>query len=156
MTVYGLILFAHSLLRWLVLGLALIVCVRSLVAWWRNGAWQTADERFHTALLRVVDIQFLLGLLLYVFLSPLPRTFWMNLGDAMKEPVLRFYGLEHVLAMVVGIAVLHIGRTRSMAAATGALRHRRVWISTLAALVIIMMMIPWPDAPYGRPLFRGL
>lgn len=156
MTLYALALFAHSQLRWLILALGLLVFARSLVAWRQGRAWQPRDERLHVALVTVVDTQFLLGLVLYGLLSPLSRLFWMDIGAAMKEPSLRFYGLEHVLGMIVGIAILQVGRTRSTRAPTAALRHRRVWTSTLAALAVIAIAIPWPFLKYGRPLFRGL
>jgi hypothetical protein len=44
-------------------------------------------------------------------------------------------------------------RVRSKRAA-GPLRHRRVFISTLVALALILIAIPWPFLPYGRPLLR--
>lgn len=156
MTLYAIVLFTHSLLRWLVLVLAVLVLVRSFLAWRRNGAWRAEDNRLHASLVGLVDLQFVIGLVLYAFLSPMSQAFWQDIGAAMKGPILRFYGMEHVVTMLVAIVVLHIGRKRSTRATTDALRHRRVWTSTLAALLLIAIGIPWPGMPYGRPLFRGL
>jgi hypothetical protein len=155
-TFYALTLFLHSLLRWVLLALAVFVCLRSFIGWLRRRTWQPLDERLHVALVGVVDTQFLLGLVLYGLLSPFSRTFWLNIATGMKDPILRFYGIEHVFAMLIAVTVLHIGRKRSTQAATGVLRHRRAWTSILAALAIMAVSIPWPDLPYGRPLFRPL
>jgi hypothetical protein len=155
-TLYSLALFTHSLLRWLIVLLGLVVCLRSFAAWRRGRAWLPLDERLHVALVGSVDAQFLLGLVLYGLLSPLSRAFWTATAAAMKDPLLRFYGLEHVVMALLGVAVLHVGRKRSMRAGTTTLRHRRVWTFTLAALLIIAAAIPWPGLAYGRPLFRPL
>jgi hypothetical protein len=155
-TFYTLALFTHSLLRWVVLALAVIVLVRAFAAWRSGRAWLPTDERLYAALLGSVDLQFLIGLLIYALLSPLSRAFWTETAVAMKDPILRFYGLEHVLGMIIAITVLHIGRARSKKADSDALRHRRAWISVLAALLIMGASIPWPGTPQGRPLLRPL
>src|SRR5689334_7514169 len=101
-----------------------------------------------------VDIQLILGLLLYVFLSPLPRLFFSNLSASIKDPTLRFFGMEHEIAMLVATAIIHVGRIRAKRAVTVNLRHRQVWTSTLLALFIIVAATPWPGLRHGRPLLR--
>jgi cation transport ATPase len=92
--------------------------------------------------------------MLYIFLSPMASAFFSDVGNAMKEPALRFFGVEHIAGMIVAITILHIGRARSKKAGTPRLRHRRVWVSTLIALTVIAASIPWPFLRYGRPLLR--
>lgn len=156
MTLYGLVLFTHSLLRWAVLLAAVLVCARSFAALRHGRAWDRRDERLHVALVSVLDLQLLLGLALYVFLSPFSRAFFDDYRMGMEDPVVRFFGLEHVLAMVVAITIVHIGRVRSRRQTEGTRRHRVVWVSTLIALLIILVSIPWAVFPYARPLLRGL
>ncbi len=153
---YTLALFVHSGLRWVILALAVLMIVRSFAAWRQRRAWHALDERLHVALVGLLDLQMLIGLVTYALLSPFVRAFWSDIAIAMKQSGLRFYGIEHVVAMVAAVAVLHIGRKRSMQSPNDAVRHRRVWTTTLAALAIIVLSIPWPGLPYGRPLFRGL
>jgi len=154
MKTYLVVLTVHSYLRWAVLALVLIVLARSLRGWARSREWTRVDDRFHTALVGTVDLQLLLGLALYIFLSPMTSAFFADFRNAMKEPALRFFGLEHIAAMVVAIAILHIGRDRSKKAKAPRLRHRRVWVSTLIALLLVAASIPWPFLRYGRPLLR--
>ena len=66
---YLLVLYTHSYLRWAVLALACIMCASSARAWRRSGAFTQADERLHLALVAVIDAQFTLGLVLYLWLS---------------------------------------------------------------------------------------
>jgi hypothetical protein len=155
MTLYGTVLFVHSLLRWVILPAGLAVCVRSWLASRSGRPWERGDEKLQVLLASVLDLQFLLGISLYALLSPFSRAFFDDFRMGMEDPVVRFFGLEHVAAMVVAIAVVHIGRARSKKA-EGARRHRVVWISTLIALLLILLSIPWPGFPYARPLLRGL
>jgi hypothetical protein len=150
------VLFAHSYMRWAVLALACAVVAATAVGASRKLAWTRVHERVHVALVGATDLQFTLGLLLYLWLSPFVRGFFADPGSAMKNPVLRFFGLEHVLAMVVAVAVLHVGRTRSKRSAEARLRHRRALVSTLIALLLFAIAVPWPFLPYGRPLVRAL
>ena len=156
MTAYEIALFVHSYLRWIVVITGLLLCIRSFTAWRSERNWEQVDERLHVALVAAFDTQFTIGLLLYVFLSPLPWAFFADLSNNIKEPTLRFFGMEHVIAMLVATAIVHVGRVQSKRAATDSLRHRRIWTTTLFALLIIGAAIPWPGFRHGRPFLRGL
>jgi hypothetical protein len=77
------------------------------------------------------------------------------MGAAMRDPVLRFYTVEHIFGMVAALALAHIGRARLRKAAE-ATRHRKALIFFGMAIAIILLSIPWPGTPGGRALFRGL
>ena len=156
MTAYTLTLFIHSYLRWLIVALGFVVFVRSLRGWQRASVWSEIDERLHKLFVAFIDTQFTLGLLLYVFLSPLTAAFFAQPGPGMKQAVLRFFGVEHIFAMLLVIAIVHVGRVRSKKSPTAALRQRRVFLSVAFALLLVMLSIPWPFLPYGRPLLRPL
>ena len=156
MTAYEIALLAHSYLRWIVVITSFLLCVRSFMAWRSKRNWDQGDERLHVAVVATFDMQFAIGLLLYVVLSPLPWAFFTDLGNNIKDPVLRFFGIEHEVVMLAATALVHIGRVQSKRAATEILRHRRVWITTLLALLIVAVAIPWPGLPQGRPLLRML
>ncbi len=152
---YTLPLFAHSYLRWLVLALALIVLGRALAGFAQARDWARGDERLHAAFVGVVDLQFTLGVWLYLVSSPISHAFFADVGGSMKQTLLRFFGLEHPVGMLLAVALVHIGRTRSKRAPTPKLRHRRVWTFTLAAVLVMAASIPWPFMPAARPLFRS-
>jgi mono/diheme cytochrome c family protein len=146
--VYLLTLTVHSTLRWVVLALLVAFLARAGLGWARGRAAGRGDERLHRALAGAIDAQLLLGLLLLVLLSPFARGFFADPGSAMKSSALRFFGLEHGLAMVVAVGLVHAARGRT-------LRHRRAFLCTLAAALLVAGSIPWPFLPYGRPLLRS-
>ena len=152
-TLYGITLFLHSWLRWAFLVAAVVLLVRSFGAARSGRAWDPKDERWHTATIGLLDLQFLLGILLYVGLSPISRAFFSS-PLRMKDSTLRFFGVEHLILMVAAVAVFHIGRARSKNAEP-ARRHKSAWTWSLGGLVLILAGIPWPFFPAGRPLFRS-
>jgi Na+-driven multidrug efflux pump len=152
---YAVVLFAHSYVRWALVALVAVVLVRALLGWRGARVWARADERLHVALVACANLQFTLGVVLYLFLSPFSHAFFDDPAVAVKVAALRFFGLEHPVMMLIAVALVHIGRARSRKAATDALRHRRVFATTLAALVVLCLALPWPFTDYGRPWLRG-
>ena len=140
---YGLVLLVHSWLRWAVLA-------AGLAAAFRGGARDSNAGKWFTILL---DVQIVLGLLLYFVLSPFTKTALADFGAAMGNSQLRFFAVEHVFGMVIGVALAHIGRAKIRKASENR-RPRLAAIFYGLALVAILASIPWPGMPAGRPLFR--
>jgi cation transport ATPase len=122
--------------------LGVLLCVCSFISWRSKRNWEQMDERLHIAFVAAVDAQFTIGVLSYLFLSPLPWMFFANPSANIEEPTLRFFGMEHTLVMLAATSVVHVGRVQSQRAATANLRHRRVWVTTLLALLIVTAAIP--------------
>ena len=99
---YGIVLIIHSWLRWAVLAAGLAAVAR-------GGAQGSSTGRWFTILL---DVQMLIGLLLYFVLSPFTTAALGDFGAAMKTPQLRFFAVEHVFGMVIGITLAHIGAAK--------------------------------------------
>lgn len=99
-----------------------------------------------------LDLQVLLGLLLYFVYSPYTRLALDDFGNAMRSSDLRFWAVEHVFGALVGVALLHIGRARAKKAATPLRKHRTTAIFFALALIAIAVAIPWPGTPHARPL----
>ena len=93
---YAVVLTIHSWLRWGVLLAGLIAFFRSAVGASRRATWTPADDRAGFWLSMVLDAQFLLGLILYVFLSPFTHAAFRDIGGAMGNSGLRFWLVEHV------------------------------------------------------------
>jgi hypothetical protein len=153
-TAYVITLYLHSYLRWGVLALVLLVLSRALRGWSGTRAWTRFDELAHVSLLKAAYVQFLFGLILYVFLSPYTSVFISKFTLAMQQPALRFFGMLHVGGMFAAVGLLHEGRKASLRAASVRSRFRRVAVTTLLALVVICAAMPWPMFEYGRPLLR--
>ena len=140
---YGLVLIIHSWLRWAVIAAGIAAVAR-------GGARDSSTGRWFTILL---DVQMLIGLLLYFVLSPFTKAALGDFGGAMGNSQLRFFAVEHVFGMVIGLALAHIGTAKIRKAP----EHRRGRLAMIfygLALIAILASIPWPGMPAGRPLFR--
>jgi cytochrome c biogenesis factor len=152
---YSAFLMIHNLLRWVVLLLAILVVVRAVLGVTGRREWAAADQTAGQWFGRMMDLQLLLGLVLYTFLSPFVRDAFADFGAAMRNPPLRFFAVEHLVGMIVAVALVHIGTARIKKAKDAAQRHKSALIFYALALVIMLLSIPWPGTAGGRPLLRG-
>jgi hypothetical protein len=154
--VYALVLAIHSLLRWALVGLLVAVPLRALRRAHSGDPFDARDNRLSLALVIATDLQLLLGLLLYVGLSPMTQTAFGNMAAAMKDRVLRYWTVEHASLMLIAVVLVHIARISSKRAKGDGDRHRRLGRLTLVALLVVLEAMPWPFLPQGRPLLPGL
>jgi glucose uptake protein GlcU len=152
---YPLALLLHSWLRWVVLILGIIAVVRAIGG--RTGRpWSQADDTVSKWFGITFDIQFVIGLLLYAWLSPVTQAVFADFGGAMRNAGLRFWAVEHVAGMLVAIALVHIGRGKIRKATTDRRRHTLAALFYGIALILMLASIPWPGRAAQAPLFRGL
>ena len=151
---YSPLLLLHSWLRWVVLLTALVALIRAIGGTNGKRPWTAADARAGLLFITSLDLQFLIGLLLYLFFSPVVQAAFGNIGAAMRNPEYRFFVVEHFVGMFIATALAHIGRVRSKKAKTDAARFKSAAIFYGLALVIMLLSIPWPGMAAGRALFR--
>ena len=140
----------HSILRWLIVIIALIVIFRSLIGWLGKKSYTGSENMLGLALNSSLDLQLIIGLVLYIFLSPFTQTAFQDFGSAMSNSVLRFFAVEHFLLMLIAIVLVHIGRIRVKKADTDVKKHKRTFIFYLIAFILILVSIPWPFMAYGK------
>ena len=147
---YTFVLATHNIVRWLVLIVGVIAVVMAFVGWFGKRNWRDTDDKLGLAYTGLLDLNLLLGLLLYIFLSPITKAAFANFGAAMGDSTLRFFAVEHIFGMVVAIVLAHVGRSRSKKASDSVKKYRTAAIWFALSLVAVLAMIPWE-----RPLFRG-
>jgi hypothetical protein len=148
---YPAVLAIHNLLRWVVLLLAILALARAYMGWFGKREWTGLDRRVGLFFSISLDVQLLLGLILYFALSPLTQIAFRDFGAAMANPELRFFVLEHFFYMILAVVFVHVGAVLSRRAIEAVAKHRRaaIWFSlTVLALIIGM--------PWWRPLLPGL
>jgi hypothetical protein len=150
---YAVILTIHSWLRWIVLVAGIIAFVRAAAGASRRTDWTSADDRAGFWFVATLDAQVLLGLILYVFLSPFTHKAFGDIAQAMGDSRLRFWLIEHAFGMIIGLALAHVGRVRARKA-DSLRRHRILAIFFGLSLVAIAVSIPWPGTPAAAPLLR--
>jgi hypothetical protein len=150
---YSATLLVHSWLRWAVIVTGLIAILGGIIGVARKGQWTPADDRAGLWFIIALDVQFLLGLALYFFLSPFTADAMKDFGAAMKNSGLRFWAVEHAFGMLVGVALAHVGRARIRRVEVTR-RHKMAAIFFGLAIIAILVSIPWPGTSNGRPLVR--
>jgi len=136
-------LHIHDTLRWLLLIGMLITLTKYLSGWLGNKPWKRADNLLGIAVTLLMDLQLIIGLALYFFLSPITQSALSNFGAAMKDPNLRFFAVEHIAMMLIAVGLVHIGRLKSKSAKTDLGKFKAASIFFLIALLVIFAGIPW-------------
>jgi ABC-type dipeptide/oligopeptide/nickel transport system permease component len=140
------LLHTHNTFRWLVLIALVLAIAFAFSGWLGKKNWKKPDNITGLLLTIFMDIQFLVGLILYAFVSPLTKAAFADFGAAMKNADLRFYAVEHIILMIIALALVHIGRSKSKKAATPVKQHRSAAIFYTIGLVVILAAIPWDRA----------
>ena len=151
---YSTLLIAHSWLRWVVLAAALVAIIRSVPGWSGRRPWTPADDRAGRIFTGALDLQVVIGLLLYFVFSPLMATIRQQAGEAMGNDAMRYWLVEHPFGVIVAVVLSHIGRVRIRKAADAARKHRLAVIFFGLALLALAVSLPWPGTATGRPLWR--
>jgi hypothetical protein len=146
-------LWLHSWLRWAVLVTGLVAWLRAVGGKTARRPWTPQDELWGLLLTVSVDLQFVVGLVLYI-LSPITRLGLSNFAAAMQINVARFFTVEHVIGMIAAIALVHIARVKIRKTTDAQRKHRLAMLLFGIALVLMIISIPWPGLPVSRPLFR--
>jgi len=140
------LLHTHNMFRWLVLISLVLAVVFAFAGWLRKLDWSKRDNLTGLLLTIFIDIQFLVGIILYAFVSPVTKSAFNDFGAAMKDSDLRFYAVEHILMMLIALALVHIGRAKSKRATAPWKKHRIAAIFYGIALLLILAGIPWERA----------
>jgi len=147
---YTFVLALHSWVRWI----ALLAGIGATAMAFAERPNERRADPWGIALVTSLDIQLLLGLLLYLVLSPNIAAIREHFGEAMQSRTLRFWAVEHLTLMFAAVVLAHVGRVLGKKAATPASRRTRLLICYGAATIAMLAGIPWPGLPYGRPLLR--
>jgi hypothetical protein len=148
-SLYNAMLHAHSVGRWIVLLLLVFAILNSLIAGRRP--FIRTDARLGLLLTIFADLMLLIGAYLWY------AGHWgyqaikakASFSEVMKDPVVRFYAVEHLTGMIIAIILIHIGKAQGRKAMSDKSKHRRTMIFYFLALLIILASIPWPFRAIG-------
>lgn len=151
---YAFILALHSLIRWFVLVSLLFALYRAYAGWLGNKVYSKFDDRTRVITATIAHIQLTVGLWLY-FISPIANYFISHFKEAVHERQIRFFGMEHVTMMLIGITLITIASAKAKRKTTDQEKFKTMAIWLTIALVVIVSSIPWSFSPLiSRPLFR--
>lgn len=136
-------LHMHHYLSFLLLAVILFNLVRSGIGYWGKRPWNGTDNIANLSLTILTDVQVLLGLILYLFLSPITKAAFANVGMAMQTSALRFYLVEHILTMLIALALFHIGRSKAKKASLHSAKHKAALIYTAIGTLVLLLRLPY-------------
>ena len=151
---YQTLLYIHCIIRWFVLISLLYSIYRAYKGYTSNTVFTKADNSFRHWTATIAHIQLVVGIILYSQ-SPLIKYFWKNFNQAFKDIDTTFFGLIHILLMLIAIIIITIGSALSKRKQTDEAKYKTMLVWFFIALVIILIAIPWPFSPFAnRPYFR--
>lgn len=143
---YNGLLHLHNLMRWIILVLLLLSLVYAF----------TKNEKIRkTSLFLLISAHITLILGLFQWLNGslgLKQIQELGFGEVMKKAEYRFWAVEHLAGMLIGIILITIARGKAKV-----LNYKAASWLYLIALIIILASVPWPfRAGIARPWFPGM
>jgi uncharacterized membrane-anchored protein len=147
------VLVFHNITRWAVLLFGVWALLNAITGISSKRAFSANDKRSGLLFMTFCDIQLVLGLILYFTNSWFDRL--KDMGNTMKDPVSRFFAVEHMSMMIIAWLLVHIGYSSVKKADTDAKKHKKMLIFFGLALLLILASIPWPfREQIAKPLMR--
>lgn len=144
----SMLVHAHSGLRWVVLLLLIAATFKALMKWRSNAPFTEGDRKLNLFTMISAHVQLLLGLVLF-FTSPK-----VNLsGLDMKNPVERFFAVEHSVMMILAVILITIGYSKSKKALEESKKFKTAFTYFVIALLVLLAGIPWPFRNLGAAWF---
>ena len=136
------------------LALLLGAIVKSVMGMSSGNKFEGIDNKLSLFAMISVHVQLLLGLGLY-FISPYVKAAMeAGMGEAMKDSVMRFWLVEHLFGMLIGITLITIGRIASKKATEDKAKFKKIAVYFTLGLLAILITIPWPFREFlGRGWF---
>lgn len=143
---YGIVLFAHSTVRWAVLLCAAWATFAALGGLRGGRTWTRRARLPGIVLAAVADLQLLLGLSLWLAFSPFALT------SAVRS---HYWTFAHPLLGIAVVALVHVGSVKARRTLDDGARWRTAARFYGAALAVAIVATPWPFlGSVARPLFR--
>ncbi|UUO06231.1 hypothetical protein M4951_23105 [Blastopirellula sp. J2-11] len=143
----------HSLTRWIVLLSAFWALAQAWHGLLCRRKWTRSDTRAGLTFTTVANLQFLLGLFLYVS-SPHIKPLFGDPAYAFSSYMAFFLTAYHPSMMFLAIGFAQA--VYSVAKRVEDDRKKFRWAAYGYSLAIVLMIaaIPWPSYSFGRPFFR--
>ena len=142
---YTALLDLHSVLRWVILVLAIVAIFKSYSGMTAGKVFSAGDRKVGLFLMIAAHTTLVVGFYLWLA-GPYGLANIRNLGfgEVMRDRVYRFYAVEHLVGMLIAIVLITLGRGAAKKSISDRAKHKRTFWYILVALVIMLATIPWP------------
>jgi len=139
---YNILKHTHGGLRWLLLVVITVSIVKFLTGWSRNRVFESSDKKLALWTLIFAHLQLVFGLIMY-FMGPYPQLLAENAKEVMANSELRFFAVEHLVGMLVAIALITVGYSRAKRLQHDFKKFKVLLITYLISFILILALIPW-------------
>ena len=143
---YKTLLGLHSGIRYVVIILFAVALIMALIGLFARKPYTETNRKVNLFSMISAHIQLLTGLILYFFS---PNVMFKNMGAAMKDTMLRYWTVEHLVMMLFAVILITIGHSKSKKAIDALNKHRAIALFYGLALLVILLAI----YQSGRPIF---
>lgn len=141
---YEIFQLIHKALFFVVMALGLAVLVRGAMGLSAKTEFTETDRKMGLFFLISNHTQLLIGLVLYLFLSPFGLKAFTDFGsEVMKMAEYRRIAVEHISTNIIAIILITIGYSKNKRAINSAVRHKNALIFYGLGLVLLLSRIPW-------------
>jgi len=127
---------AHSGLRWV----AIILLLLAIINAFTSKTFEKKHKMINLFTMITLHTQLIIGLVQYFITSGKVKFFdgWM------KEAAFRFYGMEHLMGMLIAIVLITVGYSKSKRGKTDSEKFKPIKLFYLIGFILIIASIPWP------------
>lgn len=140
---YFWVLAVHGAWRWVVIIAGAATIGAALHGLQHHKPWQPTAARLGRLFGIAVDVQVLIGAVLYITLSPLTAGTLSAPIVASSPSELRFFAVEHVSIMVLALLAVHVSAVIIRKGSGDTARQRRAAVCYGLTLMILLSGIPW-------------
>ncbi len=145
------LLFFHSIIRWIILLSFSIAFLRLLISFLTKYKITATVVIGNKVSMILMDVQLIIGLLLYFFFSQTTKAGFSDWKIAMKNKELRFFLVEHITIMLLATISFHIANIVLKRNYTQKRKLSLMMGIYFFILILFIIGIPW-----FRPIFRGI
>ena len=133
MNAYSFVQHLHSGFRYIVLVLFIYTILMAFLGWLGKRPYTNGNRLSNLFAMISAHTQLLIGIVLY-FLSPLVA---FN-STTMKDPVTRYFTVEHWVMMLIALALITIGHSKSKKVVLPEGKHKTIALFYTVGLLIII------------------
>ena len=141
---YEIFQLIHKALFFVVMLLGLAVLVKAAMGLSGKTVFAETDRKLGLFFMISNHTQLLIGLVLYIWLSPFGLKAFTDFGSqVMKIAEYRQIAVEHISTNIIAIILITIGYSKNKRAIDSAVRHKNALIFYGLGLVLLLSRIPW-------------
>lgn len=134
----NLIAVLHKHLGWTVFVVLFLAVIWAFYKWKGKKGYGRFDMIFYLIATSLIEFQVLMGIILYI-----AKQKWKGFSE-MDVAAIRFFAVEHLLGMLIVVALISIGRGRSKRSEDPVKKHRNVAVWFGLAFILILLSFPFP------------